>query len=621
MRRIQLHQRIALAITLLQVGLIGTVLSITLSMSRRFEEERLATKSWVLRSIVGSVARVALIQGEYDNLQPYVERLTEDPEVRRVRVADDRGRIVVSSDRGEVGRPMPGPGDEPDRLEQELSIANPSGRLGTLSIRLDDAAVLRNHQETRNVAVLVSILGVIASAVAGLVIGRLLTRRLQALAEAIQQVTSGRLEVALPTAGSDEVGRLSDLFNQMAQSLRTQVATLRENEERLRQAQKMEVVGLLAGGVAHDFNNLLTVIEGCTSSLADRVQDPDLRDDVMEIQGASRRAATLTRQLLALGRKGVVQPRVLELGQLVEETEKLLRRTIGEQVRLSIGVEPGLWRVKADPGRLEQLLLNLAINARDAMPEGGTIEVSLGNVALAKAPRGMVQSLSPGDYVVLEVADTGIGMTREIVTRIFEPFFTTKGEGRGTGLGLATVFEIVREAGGGIAVESEPGKGSRFRVYLPRVLEITTPLTPTLAGSESEDARGRTVLVVEDEAAVRAQVVRMLRRGGYRVLEAADRIEALALFGEDGGDVELVITDVVMPNGSAAVVARELRQRKPTQRILYVSGYPDGVLGTGRVFERDAAFLQKPFSEAELLDKVREVLARPAPGPGAPAGS
>ncbi|HET7321819.1 MAG TPA: PAS domain S-box protein, partial [Longimicrobiaceae bacterium] len=389
----------------------------------------------------------------------------------------------------------------------------------------------------------------------------------------------------------------------------TDITERKELEEQLVQSQKMEAVGRLAGGVAHDFNNLLTAIKGFTELLLlDFDENDPRRSFITEIQGASNRAAGLTRQLLAFSRKQVLQPRVLDLNGSVTEIEKMLRRLIGEDVELITRPDPALGRVKADPGQMEQVLMNLVVNARDAMPDGGRLTVSTGNATLsADDIPPHAGEVVPGRFVVLSVQDTGTGMDEQTKGRIFEPFFTTKGQGKGTGLGLATVYGIVQQSGGFIEVESELGEGTTFRIALPRVEEAAEeqnaerPASGPVSGTE-------TVLLVEDEVAVRVLVRRVLDRAGYRILEASSGQAALDLLADTGARVDLLLTDVVMPGMSGRELADELTARTPGLPVLYMSGYTDEAIMHHGVLAEGVAFLEKPFTPDILLRKLRDVL-------------
>ena len=382
---------------------------------------------------------------------------------------------------------------------------------------------------------------------------------------------------------------------------------LHESREQLLQAQKMEAVGRLAGGVAHDFNNLLTAIKGFTELL---LLDLDRRDPrypfAYEIQAAANRAASLTRQLLAFSRKQVLQPRVFDLNASVADMEKMLRRLIGEDVELVTRRDPRLARIRADPGQVEQIILNLVVNARDAMPAGGRIDVITENETLTVEQAQRQGEIAAGEYAVLAVRDSGGGMSREVQRRIFEPFFTTKEQGRGTGLGLSTVYGIVQQSGGFVTVESAPGEGAEFRVHLPAVEDEGAPTEASPARLPTEGTE--TVLLVEDENAVRVLVRRVLDRMGYTVLEAEDGPGALRVMEQRGAPVDLLLTDVIMPGMSGRQLADRLLEAQPDLKVLFMSGYTDEAISQHGVLAEGVSFLEKPFTPDLLLQRVREVL-------------
>ena len=379
-------------------------------------------------------------------------------------------------------------------------------------------------------------------------------------------------------------------------------------EAQLRQSQKMEAVGRLAGGVAHDFNNLLMVMRGYTELLLGRLgaNDP-LRRNVEEIQKAADRATSLTQQLLAFSRKQVMQPKVFDLNAVVSDTEKMLRRLIGEDIELATLFGADLGRVKADPGQIEQVILNLAVNARDAMPQGGKLVLETANVELTQAFARQHPGVTPGPHVMLAMSDTGVGMDAETQARIFEPFFTTKEKGKGTGLGLATVYGIVKQSGGYIWVYSEAGQGTTFEIYLPRVEDAVTADQEEQVASQSPSG-SETVLVVEDEAPVRKLAREFLENSGYTVLEAEDPVEAIKLSDRHQGPIHLMVTDVVMPKMSGHELAQQMASVRPEMKVLYVSGYTDDALGQYGVLTQDSFFLQKPFSLDTLARKMRTLL-------------
>jgi PAS domain S-box-containing protein len=385
----------------------------------------------------------------------------------------------------------------------------------------------------------------------------------------------------------------------------------RSLEQQVIQAQKMEAVGRLAGGVAHDFNNILTAIGGYTDLLLEDLPlDDPRRQDVDEIHRAADRAAALTQQLLAFSRRQVLQPKVIDLNALVSNVERLLGRLIGEDVQLATALADDVGRVRVDPGQLEQVIVNLAVNARDAMPGGGRLTIETRNVDLDAAYAAEHRTVVPGPYVVIAVSDTGTGMNADTQSHMFEPFFTTKEVGKGTGLGLATVYGIVKQSGGSIWVYSELGHGTTIKVYLPRVDEPPEPLAAP-GPSNPESLRGtETILLVEDEPAVRAVARQILARQGYTVLEASDGPAALAMVG-GAGRVDLILTDVVMPGMSGRTLADQLATRWPGVRVLYMSGYTDDAIVRHGMLESGLAYLQKPFRPDALVRKVRELLDRP----------
>ncbi len=379
-------------------------------------------------------------------------------------------------------------------------------------------------------------------------------------------------------------------------------------EEHLRQAQKMEAIGQLAGGVAHDFNNLLTAILGYGQLARHRLgADDPTRRDIEEIEKAAARAATLTRQLLAFSRKQVLQPKVLDVNMILADTEKMLRRLIGEDVELVTLLGGDLKRTTADPGQIEQVILNLAVNARDAMPKGGSLILETANVVLAEAYTRARGDLLPGPYVLLAVSDTGCGMDAMTKARIFEPFFTTKEPGKGTGLGLSTVHGIVKQSGGHVDVYTEVGRGTTFKIYLPAV-DKEANTTTTIAWPTAFCRGSETVLLVEDELPVRTVVSETLRLNGYTVIEAINGREALERCERGDMHVDLLLTDVVMPKMSGADLAARLRKLRPALSVLYVSGYTDLAVVHQGVLAAEMAFLQKPFTPEALLRKVRDVL-------------
>ncbi|MGH7678550.1 MAG: PAS domain S-box protein [Gemmatimonadaceae bacterium] len=383
---------------------------------------------------------------------------------------------------------------------------------------------------------------------------------------------------------------------------------LRESEDQLRQSQKMEAVGQLAGGIAHDFNNLLMAIMSNAELAALELPNAsEAAGHIDEIKSASRRARSLTQQLLAFSRKQMLQPRVLDMNSVVKEAEQILRRVIGETISMSVNLEPALGQVRADQGQLSQVLLNLAVNARDAMPHGGRLSVETQNRTVGPREARAYRGLREGHYIAVEVRDNGVGMDEETKARIFEPFFTTKPPGQGTGLGLSTAYGIVKQSGGYIAVESTPGAGTNFTVFLPRVYDSAEPVTPPVNVEVPAHSRG-TVMLVEDEIAVREATKRMLRKFGFTVIEAKDGEEAVRLWEREGSTVDVVLTDVVMPAMGGAELARVLRERSPGLRVVFMSGYTQGTLEPSTMDETATRFLPKPFTADQLVGTLRDLI-------------
>ena len=399
------------------------------------------------------------------------------------------------------------------------------------------------------------------------------------------------------------------LANDITERKRAEDA-LRETAEQLRQSQKLEGIGQLAGGIAHDFNNLLTVINGfCSLAMRGLQAEDPLFGNLKEIKKAGDRATSLTRQLLAFSRRQVLQPKILNLDSVVSDMEKMLRRLIGEHIDLRAVLEPALGSVKADPGQVEQIILNLVVNARDSMPHGGKLTIETDNVYLDEEYVKHHVGAQAGPHVMLAVSDTGRGMDQRTQARIFEPFFTTKEVGKGTGLGLSTVYGIVMQSGGNIWVYSELGRGTTFKIYLPRVDEgaqeykRTSDLDHTLRGTE-------TILLVEDEEMLRKLAHQTLSMYGYRVLDAANGDEALSLSRQHQGSIQLLLTDVIMPAMSGGEVAGRVLESRPETRVLFMSGYTDDAIVHQGVLDQSANFIQKPFAPDSLARKVREVLDR-----------
>ena len=420
---------------------------------------------------------------------------------------------------------------------------------------------------------------------------------------AVEALKAGATDCVL----KPQAGRLVSAVRRALREVEEQ-AERKQLEEQFRQAQKMEAIGQLTGGIAHDFNNMLTVINGYSEMTLQLLKaDDPLRSNLKQIKEAVERAAALTRRLLAFSRKQVLEPRVLDLNAVVTNIEKMLTRTIGEDIALTASLTPGLGRVKADPGQIEQVLMNLAVNARDAMPQGGKLAIETANVELDENYARGYTVVRPGLYVMLAVSDTGCGMDAETQRHIFEPFFTTKEPGKGTGLGLATVYGIVKQSGGFIWVSSEVGKGTTFKMYLPRVEEEPDAVLPCAVRAASQKG-AETILLVEDDEPLRKLTLAILQHGGYYVLTAADREEALRLCGRHQEPIHLLLADVVMPGMSERELMARLPALHPETKILYMSGYTHDTIVRRGVLNEGLAFLQKPFTTDSLLCKVREIL-------------
>jgi signal transduction histidine kinase/CheY-like chemotaxis protein len=459
--------------------------------------------------------------------------------------------------------------------------------------------------------------GILTIALAGsFVLSRRMSQPLRDLAQAATEIAGGNWERQVPLRGSVEATMTADAFNAMTTSLRHWHEEAKKRDDELRQAQKLEALGRLAGGIAHDFNNLLMSMRGYAELLLQSMASDPRREDVQEIMNAADRAATLTKQLLAFSRRQAVAPQVLALDILVARAEQMLRRVIGAQIALTTNIPEGIDAVRADASQLEQVVMNLSINARDAMPDGGRLRIELANVAEDDTAHRPTQ-LAPGPYVRLSVADTGSGMTPETRARIFEPFFTTKDAGHGTGLGLAMVYGIVKQSGGAIDVETALHQGTTFHIYLPAVKNVEDVQDARDAGTPGDASRrdgiknrgSETVLLVEDEASVATFIASALRSHGYTVLAAANAEEALEILRAGLAPIHLLLTDVVMPGINGRELSEIVVGMQGNTRVLFMSGYSgDAVLRHG-IETASAQFLQKPFSIDALTTKIRETLS------------
>jgi signal transduction histidine kinase/CheY-like chemotaxis protein len=455
------------------------------------------------------------------------------------------------------------------------------------------------------------VLSVLGGSVLVFLISGTFTRPLENLVGGVRALERGDFHYPLEVTSGDEVAEVTAAFDRLRTTMQKSQSEQKALEERLRQAHKMEAVGRLAGGVAHDFNNLLTIIRGHSDLLLDRGSLEDSqRHSLDQIQKAAGRAVAMTRQLLAFSRMQVLQPRVLDLNEVVTDLGKMLPRLIGEDIEYVFLPDPKLASVKADPGQIEQVLMNLVVNSRDAMPNGGTITVRTRNVVIDKDEAQQRIPMLPGDYVLLSVSDTGMGMSAEIKAHIFEPFFTTKEVGKGTGLGLATVYGVVKQSGGFVWVESAVGEGATFEIYLPKVSERAS--RHDAEGKSAQIARGHeTILVVEDEHDVRELACEFLTMTGYSVLRARNGVEAVDLLRRHPGQIDLVLSDVVMPKLGGSELAARLPAVRPGTKILLMSGYSEYAVESQNQDQPRNLMLSKPFSRSSLIEKIREAIAAP----------
>jgi signal transduction histidine kinase/ActR/RegA family two-component response regulator len=454
------------------------------------------------------------------------------------------------------------------------------------------------------------LLAILSGAALALMISGAFTRPLGRLADGVSALEGGDYTYPLRARGRDEVAQVTRAFDRMRRVLKSNEAKREELETQLRQSQRMEALGRLAGGVAHDFNNLLTIIKGYSDLIfaSSQPSEPSFRHGE-QIGKAVDRASALTRQLLAFSRMQVLEPKIIDLNALVADMGKMLTRLIREDIEFSFEPSGTLGHVKADPGQIEQVILNLTVNACDAMPRGGVLTIETRNVCLKDGVPQPRPTVPAGDYVLLTVADTGHGMDAETKARIFEPFFTTKQPGKGTGLGLATVYGVVKQSGGYIWVESTPEQGSTFEVYLPRVEAQVEESSP--ADNPAVAVAGReTVLIVEDESAVRELAGEFLQSAGYSVLAAQDTNEALCIAKSSEARIDVLLTDIVMPGMRGPELADKLKRLRPNIKVVYMSGYLDYAEGESE-FVNEGSFLQKPYSREALINKIAEAAAGP----------
>ncbi len=477
----------------------------------------------------------------------------------------------------------------------------------SLMVLRSDAETMAFLQRLNHLLLRVGFFAVLAGGFLVFLISKTFTRSLDKLVQGVHALERGDFGYQLEMQGGGEVAEVTRAFDRMRQTLQRNDSERKQLEEQLRQSQKMEALGQLAGGVAHDFNNLLTIIKGHSDLLLDWLKTSEASHrSCQQIHKAADRAASLTRQLLAFSRKQVLQPRVLDLNVLVTEMDKLLRRLVREDIEFVFLPGAALSSVKADPGQIEQVLLNLTVNACDAMPKGGRLTIETCNITVDGDYGQTRPGLRVGSFVLLSATDTGHGMDAKTKARVFEPFFTTKDIGKGTGLGLATVYGIVKQSGGFVWVESSPGEGSRFEVYLPQVSETSNPVLTVESVAPPAATGTPTIMVVEDDAAVRELASKFLDTAGYRVLAAKDGPEALQMAKDSAQPIGALLTDVVMPRMRGTELARRLIDSLPEVKVVYMSGYLEHEGENHKLLE-GGEFLEKPFTRESLLSKVNEV--------------
>jgi signal transduction histidine kinase/CheY-like chemotaxis protein len=495
-------------------------------------------------------------------------------------------------------------------LAATLSLSPGSGPSVSLSVLKSFDKATAFLTSLNRVLLGLGFVSVLAGSILVFLISRTFTRPLENLVDGVRALDSGDFNYPLETNGGDEVAEVTATFDRMRTNLQKTLNEQKQLELRLRQAHKMEAIGRLAGGVAHDFNNLLTIIRGHGDILLDRpgTTVPD-RHSLEQIQKAANRAVSMTRQLLAFSRMQVLEPRNLDLNLIIADMGKMLPRLIGEHIEFSFVPAPQLSMVTADPGQIEQVILNLVVNARDAMPEGGTISVRTSNATLDETQASQRSPMTPGEYVLFSVTDTGHGMDEKTKALIFEPFFTTKEVGKGTGLGLATVYGVVKQSGGFIWVESSPGKGTTFEIYLPKA-QGKASASEAEKKPSSLPKGSETILVVEDESGVRELACEFLKVSGYSVLEAKDGLEALEVVSRHQGKVDLVLSDIVMPRMGGPELVNRLKALHPETRFILMSGYAEYAVADPRQTSPQPPILQKPFSVGSLVEKIREEFSR-----------
>ena len=642
-----IRTKLGVLITLL-MGLIS--LFIFFFFPARQEAQAIQATAEKAQSIVEMTAFIigpALFFEDTETIEEAFAGARQNEDLTYIVVFDKTGQVIAAFDKESAYRSFLHSLEGYEGISQNgmiyetmrLILHNGDG-IGRLYLGLSLEEVRKEIDRSRGTIAFISFIVFVMGVVAVFGISTIVTRPLSHMVETTKQISQGDLTRRAAVGTQVEVGQLARSFNLMVDSLeathreletvnqslekrveeRTRALQREMNErkqaedernvlgEQFRQSQKMEAIGRLAGGIAHDFNNLLVVIIGFGALVLDQIdENHPFYTSLSEIKKAGERASSLTRQLLAFSRQQVLQPRVLNLNTVVDDMDEMLRRLVGEDIELEVALEPGLGSVEADPGQIEQILMNLVVNARDAMPEGGKITIETVNAELDENYSFQHQISRPGPYVMLAVSDSGVGMDAETQSRVFEPFFTTKEQGKGTGLGLSTVYGIVNQSEGHIWVYSELGQGTTFKIYLPRADDTLEKAFQEQIKDESLHG-SETILLVEDEGAVRNLAYTVLHERGYTVIEAHDGAMAWQLSEEHTDSIHLIVSDIVMPQMSGPELVERLGAVRPEMKVLYMSGYTDRAVVGRDVLEPEKNFLQKPFEPKTLARKVREIL-------------
>ncbi len=636
--------KLTVAMTLLVTATVGSVTAAAIIREQRIAHGEMEAQAQLILNSLAVASSDSLYFSDTNKLSDLARRLEKTPNLLFARFYDREGRVigdaydvasVQSFEIDSFGRALLQSEDTTFQWESNQLVVGRAiilGRVpqGAISIGLSTASLQARTTaiwlEGISAALVAASLGTLFS----LLFSRSITRPIKELAAASQRIGRGEFHFSARPRGNDELGALTRSFGDMtdqlirlrdglvlrtaelsktAESLQTEMAERKQLEEQLLQSLKMESIGRLAGGIAHDFNNLLTAIIGYSELSLSKIPEGDpIQANLVEIQKAADRAASLTGQLLAFSRRQIIEPKLVGINQLIMEVGGLLQRLIDESISLALLPGPSAGWIKVDPHQFEQVLINLVVNARDAMPGGGQLTVETSNVALTPQQARELGGVQPGEYVVLTISDTGTGMSAETQKHIFEPFFTTKDQGKGTGLGLATCYGIVKQNSGHIEVESELGRGTLFRIYLPRV-EAPSDV-PVVPEEREQWPRGtETVLLVEDEPAVRTVTSTALSSQGYRVLEAANGVEALQVSEDHAGEkISLLLTDVIMPSMGGKELAEQICESRPDIKVLFTSGYDNDAIAHHGMLEPGLEFLQKPAPLKELTSRVRYVL-------------